>query len=114
MKPNRAPNCPPGRIFVTAGPVGSGVLRGAVFRVAVDKSGLRLANLTLTGASLTMDTLLAAVGLQGASGLSDLFTISSPGVVYVPTVAGATGECRGRFSQHSSEHSGGRGERRQG
>ena len=66
------------------------VASGAGFKVALDKSGLRLVSISVPG-TLSIDTLLTSLGGTG-QGLSDYFTLSDPSIKFVRSVPGQDGE----------------------
>ena len=84
------PRTPAGRLFVYAGPISLGSSLGLGVKVGVDKTGLRMLNLTFPG-TLSIDSLLSIVGSSAPAGLGDLFSLKDSGLVWILD-KGTTGE----------------------
>lgn len=63
---------------------------GASFGAAIDQQGLRLMTVSLPN-TWSLGGILEGLGVSAASSLGDIMTMSSTELVYVPSVAGATG-----------------------
>lgn len=88
-----------GRLFVSAGPTSQGLF----FRAAVDRTGVRLINVTVSQA-LSLATLVTqlAPNATNVNGLEDILSIRNTSVVFVPrsndceSLASGLGSVRGK------------------
>lgn len=68
------------------------------FKAGLDKQGLRLLSVGMTG-STTIGSVLTSLGVPAAANVDDLVVVSGTSVVYVPSVPNTAGKCarRGTF-----------------